>query len=70
MPDLYNGADHFANSRRRLEDLPSDGGATVDALAGALLRTFVRIEKLAAALVLTEFEVLGSAFGQPKTSWH
>jgi hypothetical protein len=32
--------------RRRLEDLPSDGGKVVDTLAGALLRVFVRLETI------------------------
>jgi hypothetical protein len=35
---------------RRLEDLPSDGGQTVDTLAGGLLRTFIRLNALEAAL--------------------
>jgi hypothetical protein len=42
--------DHFASITRRLEDLPSDGGAAVDCLAGALLRTFVRLNELEAQL--------------------
>ena len=42
--------DRFASITRRLEDLPSDGGAAVDCLAGALLRTFVRLNELEAAL--------------------
>jgi hypothetical protein len=40
----------FASSIARLEGLPSDGGKTVDTLAGGLLRTFVRIGELEAAL--------------------
>ena len=36
----------FANITRRLEDLPSDGGAAVDTLAGALLRTSVRLGRV------------------------
>jgi hypothetical protein len=31
----------FASSIRELEDLPTDGGAAVDTLAGGLLRTFI-----------------------------
>jgi hypothetical protein len=42
--------DRFASITRKLEDLPSDGGAAVDCLAGALLRTFVRLNELEAAL--------------------
>ena len=42
--------DRFASITRRLEDLPSDGGAAVDTLAGALLRTFIRLNELEAAL--------------------
>jgi hypothetical protein len=41
---------NLARSARKLEDLPSDGGAAVDCLAGALLRTFVRLNELEAAL--------------------
>ena len=40
--------DRFASITRKLEDLPSDGGAAVDCLAGALLRTFVRLNELEA----------------------
>jgi hypothetical protein len=35
---------------RKLEDLPSDGGAAVHTFAGGLLRTFIRINELEAAL--------------------
>jgi hypothetical protein len=31
---------------RKLEDLPSDGGRTVDTLAGAVLRIFVRLHAI------------------------
>jgi hypothetical protein len=31
---------------RRIEDLPSDGGKTVDTIAGGMLRLFVRVEGL------------------------
>jgi hypothetical protein len=41
---------NLARSARKLEDLPSDGGAAVDSLAGALLRTFIRLNELEAAL--------------------
>jgi hypothetical protein len=41
----------FASSIRKLEDLPSDGGQAVDTLAGAQLRTFIRLNELEAALV-------------------
>jgi hypothetical protein len=37
-------------SARKLEDLPSDGGAAVDTLAGGLLRAFVKISELESAL--------------------
>jgi hypothetical protein len=40
----------LARSTRRLEDLPSDGGGAVDCLAGGLLRTFIRLNELEAAL--------------------
>ena len=41
---------NLARSARKLEDLPSDGGAAVDTLAGALLRAFIRLNELEAAL--------------------
>jgi hypothetical protein len=31
---------------RRIEDLPSDGGRTVDTLAGGMLRIFVRLDDM------------------------
>jgi hypothetical protein len=34
---------NITRSARKLEDLPSDGGAAVDTLAGGLLRTFIRL---------------------------
>jgi hypothetical protein len=37
-------------TRRKIEDLPSDGGKIVDTLAGALLRTFVRLTELDQAI--------------------
>jgi hypothetical protein len=41
----------FARSAAaKIEDLPSDGGKTVDTLAGGLLRTFIRLNELEAAL--------------------
>ena len=54
MPNGHNGhrngasgapADHFAHSRRRIED----DGVTLDTIAGSL-RIFVRMEKLDASL--------------------
>jgi hypothetical protein len=42
--------DNLVSITRRLEDLPSDGGQAVDTLAGGLLRTFVRLNELEAAL--------------------
>jgi hypothetical protein len=39
---------------RRLEDLPSDGGRTVDTLAGGMLRIFVRLEKMERRLAKLE----------------
>ena len=39
---------NLARSARKLEDLPSDGGAAVDCLAGGLLRTFIRLNELEA----------------------
>ena len=41
--------DLFASTRRKLEDLPSDGGHAVDVLAGANLRIFVRLKELEGA---------------------
>lgn len=35
---------------RKLDDLPSDNGKTVDCLAGALLRLFVRVSEIDALL--------------------
>jgi hypothetical protein len=40
----------FASTIRKLEDLPSDGGAAVDVLDGANLRIFVRLHELEFAL--------------------
>ena len=42
--------DCFASITRRLEDLPSDGGAALDTLAGGLLRTFIRLNEQEAAI--------------------
>jgi hypothetical protein len=39
---------------RRLEDLPSDGGRTVDTLAGGMLRIFVRLEEMERRLTKLE----------------
>jgi hypothetical protein len=39
---------------RRLEDLPSDGGRTVDTLAGGILRIFVRLEEMERRLAKLE----------------
>jgi hypothetical protein len=54
----------FASSIRKLEDLPSDG-QSVDVLSGGLLRTFVRLERLEAALakVTSRVAVLGKGAG-------
>jgi len=55
MPNGHNGqrngaggppADHFAHSRRRIEN----NEVTLDTIAGSLLRIFVRMEKLDASL--------------------
>jgi hypothetical protein len=43
-------APRLATSARKLEDLPSDGGAVVDTISGALLRVFVRLNQAEAAL--------------------
>ena len=37
---------NLALTIRRIEDLPSDGGRTIDTLAGGMLRLFVRVEGL------------------------
>jgi hypothetical protein len=42
------------SSTRRLEDLPSDGGRTVDTLAGGMLRIFVRLEEIERRLAKLE----------------
>jgi hypothetical protein len=47
---MSSASNRFASITRRLEDLPSDGGQTVDALAGANLRIFVRLNALEAEL--------------------
>jgi hypothetical protein len=39
---------------RRIEDLPSDGGRTVDTLAGGILRIFVRLEEIERRLTKLE----------------
>jgi len=36
----------LSNTRRRIEDIPSDNGKVVDTIAGALLRAFVRLNEL------------------------
>src|SRR5215813_12518449 len=41
-PDMVRAA-------RKIEELPSDGGTTVDTLAGGLLRTFIRLNQVEAA---------------------
>jgi hypothetical protein len=38
--------DPFAQTRRKLEDLPSDDGRAVDTLAGAVLRIFARLNEI------------------------
>jgi hypothetical protein len=43
---------NLSRAAAELEGLPSDGGKTVDALAGGLLRTFVRIGELETDLAL------------------
>ena len=43
---------NLSRAAAKLEGLPSDGGKTVDALAGGLLRTFVRIGELETDLAL------------------
>jgi hypothetical protein len=54
-------------STRRLEDLPSDGGRTVDTIAGGLLRLFVRVEGLEKRLkVLEQGRTPQSTNGQEK----
>ena len=47
----------LARAARKLEDLPSDGGAAVDTLAGAQLRTFMRLNELEAALARVAWRV-------------
>lgn len=42
--------DSLETSRRKIEDLPDDGGHVVDTLAGAILRIFVRINHLEAEI--------------------
>jgi hypothetical protein len=39
---------------RRIEDIPSDGGRTVDTLAGGMLRIFVRLEEMERRLTKLE----------------
>jgi hypothetical protein len=41
----------LAHAQAKVADLPSDGGKTVDTLAGAQLRTFIRLNELEAALI-------------------
>jgi hypothetical protein len=41
--------DFFAETRRKLEELPSDSGRAVDVLAGANLRLFARLAQLEGA---------------------
>ena len=36
----------LSKPRRKIEDIPSDNGKVVDTIAGALLRTFVRLNEL------------------------
>jgi hypothetical protein len=36
----------LSKTRRKIEDIPSDNGKVVDTIAGALLRTFVRLNEL------------------------
>jgi hypothetical protein len=71
MPNGHNGqrngaggapADHFAHSRRRIEN----NEMTLDTIAGSLLRIFVRMEKLDASLghlsrCITDLENLSRA---------
>jgi hypothetical protein len=57
----------FASSIRKLEDLPSDGGAAVDTLAGGLLRTFIRLGELEAALAKITSRV-AALEGTPKSN--
>ena len=35
----------LSKPRRKIEDIPSDNGKVVDTIAGALLRTFVRLNE-------------------------
>jgi len=74
MPDLrkINGgngrarppADNFANSRRRIDDLPSDNGQLVDTLAGGLLRAYARSERLDQAVGRLNRRL--TALGEPR----
>jgi hypothetical protein len=41
---------NLARSARTIEELPSDGGKTVDTLAGGLLRVFIRLNEIEDAL--------------------
>jgi hypothetical protein len=47
--------------------LPSDGGAAVDTLAGGLLRTFIRLGELEAALAKITSRV-AALEGTPKSN--
>lgn len=40
----------YPATTRKIEDLPSDGGKVVDVLAGAILRLFIRLGEIDAAL--------------------
>jgi hypothetical protein len=52
---------NLSRAAAELEGLPSDGGKTVDALAGGLPRTFVRIGELETDLALVNRRLHTSA---------
>jgi hypothetical protein len=60
----------FAGSTRKLEEPPSDGGLTVNALTGWLRRGFFRIARLEKALefVIARVEELERAPGKTTTA--
>jgi hypothetical protein len=45
---------NLAAAARRIEDIPSDGGRTVDTLAGGILRIFVKISAIEGAQAVLE----------------
>ena len=55
---------NLSRAAAELEGLPSDGGKTVDALAGGLLRTFVRIGELETDLALVKPPAGGARRGR------